>query len=260
MAFYGKNFTYGGVASELYGLICATIDSAGSVTSSTGSDVTIIEEYLNRRETPYFYGVSFSQKLQFPIEFYSEDAIPRQRVSEIEKWLFGLSEYKKLKILQSDLSDIYYNCILTDASLVSVGNEVIGFKATAICDAPWAWGDEKTFKKTDATGAMSFTNQSDNTRYTKPTITLTFTSNQDEVTIVNTSDTGSTAMIFEDVTAGEIITIDCDLRMISSNRELIVDRFNGKYMYLLPNKNTITITGTVGTFEMSYLPARKVGS
>lgn len=260
MSFYGKNFIYDGISSEVYGLICASIDSSGSETSSAGSDVTIIEEYLNRRETPYFYGVSFPQKLEFSVGFFSEDAIPRERVSEIEKWLFGLSSYKEFRVIQEDLIDVHYNCIFTEGNLVIVGNEVFGFQATAVCDAPWAWGNAKIFTKTNATGTIYLNNQSDNTRYTKPLITLTFISAQDTVSIVNTSDTGSSAMVFEDVTVGEIIEINCDLRMISSNRELIVDRFNGKYMYLIPNTNVITISGTVGTFELSYIPARKVGS
>jgi phage-related protein len=260
MSFYGKNFLYNGISSEVYGLICASIDSSGSETSPAGSDVTIIEEYLNRRETPYFYGVSFPQKLEFPVGFFSEEAIPRERVSEIEKWLFGLSSYKEFKIIQEDLIDVHYNCIFTEGSLVCIGNEVFGFQATAICDAPWAWGDTKVFRKTNATGAIYLKNQSDNTRDTKPIITLTFTSNQATVSIINTSDIGSSAMVFEDVTSGEVIEVDCDLRTVSSSEEGIVERFNGKYMYLLPDMNTITITGVIGTLEIAYSPARKVGA
>lgn len=260
MSFYGKNFIYDGVSSEIYGLVCASNDSSGVEISSAGSNISIIEEYITRRETPYFYGVSFPQKLQFDVGFFSETYIPREKVSEIEKWLFGLYSYREFVIIQEDLTGVHYNCIFTDGDLVCVGNEVVGFKATAVCDAPWAWGEEVSYVKTNATGTISILNKSDNSRYTKPIITLTFTSNQEEVSIINTSDVGSTAMIFEDVTTGEIIEIDCDLRVISSNRELIVDRFNGKYLYLVPNTNTITITGTIGTFELSYTPARKVGS
>jgi phage-related protein len=260
MSFYGKNFIYKGKSSEIYGLLCASTQGSGEILSSAGSNITILEEYINRRETPYFYGVSFSEKLQFDVSFYSETQIPRQKVSEIEKWLFGLLEYKQFQVIQEDMEGIYYNCLFTNPTVASVGNEVVGFHATCVCDAPWAWGEEITYTKTNATGVISILNRSDNARYTKPTITLTFTSNQEEVSIVNTSDTESTAMIFEEVVIGEIIEINCDLKTISSNKELIVERFNGKYMYLIPDINTITITGTVGTFEVTYTPAKKVGS
>lgn len=260
MSFYGKNFLYNNISSEMYGIICASVDSSGQEISPAGNDVEIIEEYIMRRETPYFYGVSYTSKLEFPMSFFSEKPIPRQRVREIQMWLFGQSTYKKFKIMQEDMSDIYYNCIFTENSLICIGNEVYGFSTTAKCDAPWGWGDLVTLTKTNATGSFTIINQSDNIRYTKPTLNLTFSSNQSNVSISNTSDTGRDAMIFSTVTSGEIITIDNDLRIISSNRELIVDRFNGKYLYLIPNINNITITGMIGTFVVSYKPARKVGS
>ncbi|MDD4840305.1 MAG: hypothetical protein PHE93_06560 [Clostridia bacterium] len=260
MSFYGKNFLYNGISSEIYGLICASIDSSGQESSSAGNDVEIIEEYILRRETPYFYGVSYPSKLEFQISFFSEEPIPRERVREIQMWLFGQPTYKQFKILQEDLMDVHYNCIFTENSIITVGNEVVGFSTTAKCDSSWAWGDTIALTKTNATGSFAVSNKSDSIRYTKPTLTLTFTSNQSNVSIQNTSDTGRAAMIFSTVTSGEIITINNDLQTISSNRELIVDRFNSKYFYLVPGTNNITITGTVGTFVMSYIPARKVGA
>ncbi len=260
MSFYGKNFIYDGKSSELYNLVCASTTGGGEMLSSAGSNISIIEEFINRRETPYFYGVSFLEKLQFDISFYSEEPIPRQKVSEIEKWLFGLLEYKQLQIIQEDMEGIYYNCLFINPIIASVGNEVRGFHATCVCDAPWAWGEEITYTRSGATGSFTIINRSDNARYTKPTITLTFTSAQEDVSIINASDTGSTAMLFDEVAINEVIEIDCNLRTISSTETGIVDRFNGKYMYLIPDSNTITIVGTVGTFELSYIPAKKVGS
>lgn len=261
MSFYATSFTYDGISSELYGLICASNDTSGSGSSSAGSDISILEDYLPRRETPYFYGVSFPTKLEFPVRFMSEDPIPRNRVSEIEKWLFGNIQYKELRLIQEDMDEFYFNCFFTSPTVVSSGNEIVGFQATATCDAPWGWGTTVTVTKTGLSDTTTtIINLSDNNRYTKPEITLTFATGQDEVTLVNSSDTGSTAMVFEDVTSGEIITINNDLRMISSNRELIVDRFNGKYLYLIPGTNTLTITGTIATMVISYIPAKKVGS
>jgi phage-related protein len=158
------------------------------------------------------------------------------------------------------MEGIYYNCLFINPIIASVGNEVRGFHATCVCDAPWAWGEEITYTRSGATGSFTIINRSDNARYTKPTISLTFSSVQATVSIINSSDTGSTAMIFTGITVGEIIEIDCDLKTISSNKASIVSRFNGKYMYLIPDSNTITITGTVATFELSYTPAKKVGS
>jgi len=304
MSFYAKNFIYDGQSSELYGLICASTQGGGQTSSSAGSNISIIEEYVLRRETPYFYGVSFSEKLQFDIEFYSETYIPRQKVSEIERWLFG-SGYKEFEIIQEDLDGIHYNCLFMNPSVVSSGNQVIGFTCTCVCDAPWAWGEEMTHTKTNVVGNFTINNTSDNPRYTKPILTLTFDSAYDvfyveNISIVSdsypfdnaeydyglitaaatttydyglitnvTTDTydygtliGFTdnAMVFEDIENEEVITIDTDLRLITSNKESIVSRFNGKYMYLLSGNNIINISDTLNKIEITYTPARKVGS
>ena len=298
MAFYGKNFIYDGKSSELYGLVCSNTQG-GEILSPAGSNISVIEEYSVRRETPYFYGVSFPDKLQFEVEFYSEEEIPRQRVREIEKWLFGLSEYKEFYVIQEDMENIHYNCFFTNAILSCVGNVVYGFHATCICDAPWAWGEEVTHVKEDIDGEFTITNTTDNTRFTKPTIKLYFDSDYDEVSIENltiidsddedfglisvayssaydwgsitsaaseTEDFGdltsfsSNAMVFDTITDGELIEINTDLKLITSNKDSIVDRFNGKYMYLIEDENTIDISETISRVEITYTPARKVGS
>jgi len=262
MSFYGRNFVYNGTSSEIYGLICASTQG-GEILSPAGSSISILEEYITRRETPYFYGVSFPQKLQFEIEFYSETEISRQKVREIERWLFGLSEYKEFYVIQDDMEGIHYNCLFTDATLECVGNVVYGFHATCVCDAPWAWGEEVTHTKETISGEFTIVNTSDNTRFTKPIIKLYFDANYAEVSIENSSATvsgSSNAMVFETVTAGEIIQIDTDLRVITSNKASIVDRFNGKYMYLVSGENSITTSEELEKIEITYTPARKVGS
>ena len=260
MSFYAKTFVFDGTASDSYGLFCAKKDSSGIDASPLGSEVTIIEDYVNRRETPYFYGVLFNSKLMFPISFFSEDPIPRERVSEISRWLFGLPTYRQLKIIQDDMGDIYYNCMLMQTSLISIGNQVYGFECIVVCDSPWAYGKDFTYTKTSATGAIVVYNNSDNSRYTKPTITFTFSEDRENVSIQNTTDTGSSAMTFTSVSEDEVITVNTDLRIITSTAELIQDRFNGNYMYLVQGNNAITVTGTIDTLTIEYTPARKVGS
>lgn len=260
MSFYAKTFVFDGKASDFYGLFCAARDASGIDASPVGSEVEIIEDYVNRRETPYFYGVKFSSKLTFPISFFSEQAIPRERVSEISRWLFGLPTYRTLKIIQDDMGDVYYNCMLTQNSLIMIGNKVYGFESTVVCDSPWAYGNDITFSKTSATGMISINNVSDNSRYTKPIITLEFSSNQSNVSIVNTTDSGSSATTFTSVYSGETIIINSDLRTISSTEELIQNRFNGKYMYLVQGNNSITLTGNFSNFKIQYTPVKKVGS
>lgn len=260
MSFYAKTFVFDGTASDSYGLFCAKRDSGGVDASPLGSEIEIIEDYVNRRETPYFYGVLFNSKLSFPISFFSETAIPRERVSEISRWLFGLPTYRQLKIIQDDMGDIYYNCMLTQNNLICIGNKVFGFESTVICDSPWAYGNDFTFTKSTVTGTVIINNNSDNSRYTKPLMTLEFSSGQSNVSVENTTDTGSDKMTFTSVSSGEIITIDNDLRTISSTVASIQNRFNGKYIYLVQGNNSITLTGNFSKFTVTYTPARKVGS
>ena len=95
MSFYAKSFTYNGLPSEHYNLEIANIEGGTSSNPGSGS-VDIIEHFIYKRPVPFFYGVSYSKKLEFPISFFSPDEISAVDISYISSWLFGQLSYKQL--------------------------------------------------------------------------------------------------------------------------------------------------------------------
>jgi len=104
MSFYAKSFGYAGEVSELYNLQIASIDSGGATTNPGSGGVEIIDQFILRRPVPFFYGVKYTQKMSFPISFFSTDEIIAVDLSYIQRWLFGRLNYQPLIIIESDMT------------------------------------------------------------------------------------------------------------------------------------------------------------
>ena len=261
MTFWGTKFVFDGVVSDSYGLLCGKTNDSGEDSSSSGSSVEIIEDYVLKRSKPYFYGIKFSEKLEFSIEFFSENPIDRYLVQAIEQWLFGHRDYKKLQILQCDMYDTYFNCILTKGDVIAVGNEVVGFSCTVTCDAPWGWGKLITnnVPAIDGDTTVEIVNTSDDNLYLYPILNLYSPKQQTDVRIINLSD-NNREVYFSSLNSRETIRIDNDIKLASSDKEGIYDRFNGVYFRLLRGKNLVRFVGNFVNTSIEYTPARKVGS
>ena len=84
MAFYGRNFTFDGISSEIHNL---TISSTDGESSTSGTNVQLITEKLYRRPKEFLYGVqdpnlTQNQKNQKMIELH---ALRNAHVEAIDK-------------------------------------------------------------------------------------------------------------------------------------------------------------------------------
>ncbi len=261
MSFWATKFIFDGIVSDSYGLMCGKLNSSGEDSSYSGATVEIIEEYIPRRVKPYFYGTKFSEKLEFQIDIFSETVIDRYLVQAIEQWLFGNRTYKKLQIIQCDMYDTYFNCIITKGETISVGNEVIGFSCTIVCDSPWGWGKQVTkhISAIELDQTIEIINSSDDTSYLYPVLSLYSPEQQSNVRIINTSD-NNRELNFTSLISGETLTIDNDIKLVESDKAGIYDRFNGVYFRLIRGRNLVRFVGNLTNISVIYIPARKVGS
>lgn len=120
MAFYGLHFLFDDQYSKNYGLTIAAINGNSTTEASGGSNIEIFYDSVYRKPKKYIYGSSPEEVLTFEMEVVSEKPLYGLKRSKIQKWLFGRTKPCKLQIIQSDLQDIYFNCFLTDSSLVMV--------------------------------------------------------------------------------------------------------------------------------------------
>lgn len=264
MSFFGKSFIFDGKSSEEYNLYISSSDGENARLTGAG-DVELITQKVFRRNSPYLLGVTPSPVLQFDIEITSPLEIMADEMGYIMSWIFGQTEYKKLQIVQEDMYNFYYNCFITSPKVIKVGNKTIGFSGTVICDKPFATMYPKTLTKTYSTfpvttgNTFTFNNISQNNFYEYPTISFTLGGGGTTATITNNTD-GGRQFIFTGLTAGETITVNNDLCIITSSLTLNrLSAFNKNWFRLLKGSNSITITGYPASVTFTYSPAVKIG-
>lgn len=264
MAFYAKTFIYNDVPSELYSMVISS--NSGDETTNASPNLNIITQEIFRRPKPYFYGVQQTPVLEFPVSIRTTEVeITAEDAALTQKWLFGQMNYKKLRIVQPDMEDIYFNCFLVDPQIVRVGNMIRGFDAKVICDSPFAYGMTKTATyTTNFASDQTFTiyNSSENLYYTYPTISFTITNAANRrFTIKNTSD-NNRIMEFTNLQINETITIDNDLQIVTSSTGLKrISNMSSpiNFFRLLSGVNNIVVvSGGITNFTMSYTPLKRM--
>lgn len=260
MSFWGKTFIFDEVPSEYYELFLCNIGGSG-VGSNMGQ--TQVEPYtakVYRNPKVYLYGTEQSPVLTFQMTFGCEKVLDTLRQQAIQKWLFGHQQYKKLRISQCDMQDVYFNCILTDPKIVTIGNLPYAVECTVICDSPWAWEYDKSFILKDINGYVNFNfeNTSDDNYYMFPIIEVELEINQSVFQLTNITDNNQ-KMQFTGLLGGEKITIDCEKGLITSQSGLKrLDNFKGTLFRLLPGLNNISFNGQAKSLVIKYQNARKV--
>lgn len=262
MSFWGATFVFDGRPSELYSLYIASPDG-GSVNTTGSSDVELYVENIYKKSRNYLLGTTQSPALEFDVSFNSPREITSPELGEIQAWLFGHSQYKKLQIVQSDMHDVYFNCFLKSPRVHKVGNIIRGIRATVVCDSPFAWTfpRTKTFSFTDAdvNQTIDFFSISDDNDYYYPSLVVTMNEFGGDFNMSVSQDNGR-LFEFTSLVPSEILTINNDLGIISSSTALKrLSNFNKNWFRLVRGKNSITFTGAISQVDMTYQFAKKMG-
>lgn len=243
--FNATYFTYDGVFSGTYGLIMADFDDSPVVETSAFSPVlnTTKPVSVNRF---YHNGITYEGAPQHQITVVSEVEIPDFIRREILSWLVGRNKFKKLQIHQADLEDYYYNCVFTNAEIIYVNGRCHGFRLTANFDSQYAHGMPTVITVGAGVHTVRIENKSDiKDDYTYPIVQFT----GDSLDIVNETDDSERHFSFAGLAATEVITVDNEVRHISSNfGGENLNKFTSKnWLRLRPGMNDLTIvaTGTV---------------
>lgn len=253
MAFGGLEFVFDDIHCSQYHLqICSMGNGSGS--SSGGTDVTLHTDKTSSSYKFNLLGVSEDKPLTFDLSFSPLKVMTRQEVGLIQKWLFGHKEYKTLRIVQDDMSEVYYNCLLGDSEIHFSGNHPVLISCKVTCDSPFAWENPRTYTYT--TARFTHLNKSDINDYVYPIVE--FTTSGGIAMIVNESNEGREAL-FEGLLAGERIVIDGEYQTVSSSKNLNrLKNFNKKWVELVSGENVIATTG-ITSLKITYANARRIG-
>jgi len=263
--FWGKSFIWDSVPSETYNLGIVNFDT-GKINSPAGSDIEMFTKSVYRKPKVYLYGVSQRPVLQFSLTIGSPDYVDANMRSLIEKYLFGHTSYKKLQILETDLQDVYFNCLITKGVSSYIGNMNIGFECDVICDSPWAYEFPKTlyfdYPENVVTDTnYTFFNMSANNDYTYPTIEFKINNVGvgNPVRITNYSD-NDRIYGFTGLAKGELITTDCERQIFTTSRDIYrLNTFNKNWLRFVPGANLLNIYGGLSYLEIVTQNVRKVG-
>lgn len=260
MAFTALSFIFDNIPCETYGLFLISKDGNGVLENMGSSSVELYTQKVYRKPKPYLFGVEQAPVLQFELSFASLEPLSADDQRAIQRWLFGHNQYKKLQIQQCDYYNYYFNCILTDPVITTIGNLPYQFTCTVICDAPWAWEFPRTISIPNNVYDYTYVynNISDNNDYTYPYITFTTNTTTNTVQVINKRDNNS-GFTMRNINTRETITMDGEHGIITSSTGLLrFENFSGNFLRLLPGLNPINILGITTQFKMTVHNARKV--
>jgi len=258
--FYGNSFIFDGVASEMFNLYLGQIgDSGESMTS--GSDVSLTTQKIYRRPTPFIYGAEQTPVLSFPLSVYVPGEMVAPHYSAIAGWLWGQSKYKILRICQEDIQEVYFNVFLTAPEITRVGNIIRAFRTTVVCDSPWGYKEAQRYTSPTYSGQVmsdefTFYNDSDNSAYTYPReLKIIANAYGGTVTITNITDSNR-VFTLTDLLPNEIITINCDLQIMTSDLVTYpLYKFTTKnWLRLVRGGNSLSVSGNISNFYITTYP------
>ena len=139
MSFYGCSFIYDGIPSEEYGLMIYDFGSVSQDDGSVGTELTILEDRVQRRSTPIHYGIANNAPLQFSLVFGALEPLDRFDVAAIAGWLCGHAQYKPFTVVQPDMALYHYKAIVTKLDIIPWSGSPVAFKAALVCDSPFAY-------------------------------------------------------------------------------------------------------------------------
>lgn len=260
MSFGALSFVFDGIPSERMGLYLLNTESK-ETTITGGAKLTLYTDKTNKSYKHSLLGVSEDEPLEFKLTFGSLNPLSRYDISAIQKWLFGHKEYKKLQIIQDDMVGVYYNCILDDPEITTIGNIPYMFECTVICDSPFAWEDEKVYEY--EIGSLPKTiklyNTSDVNDYTYPLVEFTSKASSNTVSLINLSNDSRETKI-EGLALNEKVTMNNEFQILTTSTDLgRLKNFNKNWFELVRGENVIQVSGNIDTLKITYANARRIG-
>lgn len=262
MNYYAYDFIFDDIPSEKFDVFICSIDKSMKSEEDGGGNVKIHTDKTFKMEYNYLLGIEHDDVFEFKFTFGSKTPKDRFDVSLINNWLIGHNHYKKLQILQEDMTSIFFNCIINDFKITSFGNLPYVFECNVICDRGWALENARTYNYNISQNPqrIAHNNTSHKNNITLPIIEFTTNNADATVSIINESNKRYETK-FTGLSNGETISMNGQTEIITSSMRLRrLNNFNNHWFELVPNQNIIVVSGDVSNFKITYENVRKVGA
>lgn len=181
--------------------------------------------------------------------------LKRNLISKISHWLFDVTDFKRLQIFTDELRDLYFMAVFKSPQYILDAGEIIGFRATVLCDNIGAYEDKSITKNCTGETKISLQCLHDGIYEITPTYDITLKTGAVDITVNNTT------LKLKSLAAESTVTIDTEtlIAKSSENENLYVgDRFNLVFPTLHYGKNTIIVNGDC-VLKVKYTLVREVG-
>jgi phage-related protein len=245
--FISGDFIYDGINSKDMGVTIVRVND-GMIESNFGINRNIIEEQIQGRDKPYFYGFK-NQPINIPITLAlanNNDLLTFEKRQELVKWLFK-DDYKIFQT-EDNLNICYYVVFEGDSRRFDNSLEQGYINLNLRTDTPFAYLYPNYYKFFDLsanenTVDIVLENNSNVKEYIYPIIEIvSMGSSEFKIKNITTDDN---EFIVSNIGTSEIININNDTKRVLSDipNTYRLSNCNKKWVRLKQGNNTLTITG-----------------
>lgn len=266
---YGS-FSFNGRSSESFDLMIVKFNSKTLNDYSAGTQTDFETESNYDGSKWYSISNKYKEPLKFEIQLSknlcnksNEDMyFTRDEVRAITSWLCSPCDYKPFSVNDEFYYGMNFQAKFINPQYLTVGNQICGLELIIMFERPYALSDDiKNSKTFTNTGDMIVFNHSDEFNKCLYPQKITITALSDgNIIIHNDNENQYIYTEFKDCKSGEVITMNCEDRIISSTNTSphIMERFNKNWIRLSHGKNIFTITGNCNV-EFQYKEIRRIG-
>lgn len=266
---YMTDFQYGGLRLSDIGCIIASVQTNFDTSASMGSQLSF-EKVINNNSFRNNIATSNYEDplsatfdiVKDPCKYPSDFSFNDVEIRHIMTWL-NRRQYYKFKPYYDHYMfyDLYYNGTFDSVKCIYNGENVIGFTLSFLADAPWEYGEPVVSKGQQK---LVVHNDCDQVGSIYPSKFIITCKKSGTVSIYNASDKTNKKTTIKNCIQGEIITLDCENKIIASSVShlKLYNDFNYVYPTLIKSYDStenIFIDELGSTMELIYSPIRKVG-
>lgn len=269
-----KDFEFNGMLlSDMKCMVCE-IDTHNGIVKQMGSALTF--QTVTNSETYETHNLKAEYEDDPPIVFDIakkvcggiQEPFTMQEAIFIQKWLNQKKNTKFIPIYYNNDSEVvYHNGTFTNVQAIVVNGNIVGFKLCFKRNAPYGYVDNVSQSYITNKGNLSFNfyNDSDEAGYLYPKSFSIKCKNQSKADLILKNDSDvENDLVIKNCSPNEVITIDCQNKLISSSiaHQKLYNDFNYNYPRIVTEYEkdvNVFTTSFPCEIEVVYAPVRKVG-
>ena len=226
---YALDFDYDGKRLSDFGcIICDFDDTTGLDFISVGSQITFNTVQRNQGKISSLTSAKYDSAIQSTFDIckdpklckvYADKEFTDSECRDIIRWL-NRREFKKLTILDDsdDIMDSRHFYASFNVERIEIAKKVYGLRLTVETNSPFAFGEtvRREFQFSSPTKGEKLIDISDEIGFIYPNLIINCLGNGD---LKLTNETTNCNFYVKSCTTGEVITVNGDARIISTNKD-----------------------------------------